>query len=241
MKLAVISDIHGNLEALNEVLADIDQSDIDDIICLGDNVGYGPEPEAVVRLLRDRDIPSVMGNHEWGLLDEKHLPWFNPLARRALLETRRLLSDETMEYIRGLPISRTSKGCRFVHGFPPDEITTYLFDVSPNRLKKALRDMEEGICFVGHTHTLRLISYGAGHVKSISLFKGPNTLLVDKKYIVNAGSVGQPRDGYNQAKYVIWDDATRRLVLRLQSYDIRKTADKIIALGFPRMYADMLW
>jgi len=241
MKLAVISDIHGNLEALKEVLGDIDRSSIEEIICLGDNVGYGPEPEAVVRLLRDRGIPSVMGNHEWGLLDEKHLSWFNPSARRALIDTRRLISDETMEYIRGLPPFRILKGCRFVHGFPPDEISTYLFDVTQNRFEEIFRDMEEGICFVGHTHTLRLISYGTGDLKTIPLFKGPNTLFIDNKYIVNAGSVGQPRDGHNQAKYVVWDDSTRLLVVRLQSYDIRKTADKIIALGFPRRYADMLW
>ncbi|MCP4668294.1 MAG: metallophosphoesterase family protein, partial [Deltaproteobacteria bacterium] len=158
MKLAVISDIHGNLEALKEVLADMDRSGIDDIICLGDNVGYGPEPEAVVRLLRDRGIPSVMGNHEWGLLDDARLSWFNPSARRALIETRRLLSDETIGYIRGLPLFRTLEGCRFVHGFPPDDITTYLFDVSPYRFKETLREMEENICFVGHTHVLGLIS-----------------------------------------------------------------------------------
>ncbi len=241
MKLAVISDIHGNLEALEEVLADIDRSGIGKIISLGDNVGYGPEPERVVRLLRDRDIPSVMGNHEWGLLDRKNLSWFNTHARRALLETRKLLSDETMEYIRRLPPFRTLEGCRFVHGFPPDEISIYLFDVSQYRFKKTFREMEEGICFVGHTHRLRLISYGDGRLKSGPLFRGPNPLFIDTRYIVNAGSVGQPRDGRNQAKYVVWDDASRSLIVRFLSYDIAKTAEKIIALGFPRLYADMLW
>jgi predicted phosphodiesterase len=241
MKLAVISDIHGNLEALKGVLEDIDRSDIDDIICLGDNVGYGPDPEAVVGLLRDRGIPSVMGNHEWGLLDEGHLSWFNPSARRVSIETRKLISDETMEYIRGLPFFMTLEGCRFVHGFPPDEVATYLFDVTWNRFEEMFQDMKEGICFVGHTHTLRLISYSEGDVKSIPLFKGPNTLFIDNKYIVNAGSVGQPRDGHNEAKYVVWDDSTLVLVVRLLSYDIQKTVDKIIALGFPRRYADILW
>jgi predicted phosphodiesterase len=241
MRLAVISDIHGNLEAFKEVLADIDQSDVDRIICLGDNIGYGPEPEEVVRLLRSRDIPSVMGNHEWGLIDERHLEWFNPFARTALLQTRELLSEDSLEYIRTLPASIIDRDCRFVHGCPPESITTYLFELTRDELGIILSHSDEYLTFVGHTHELVLVSCTDRTVQPLPFSKGPNSLEADDWYLVNIGSVGQPRDGSNQAKYVIWDDETRILHLRLVPYDIAKTANKIIELGFPRMFADRLW
>ncbi|UCG80249.1 MAG: metallophosphoesterase, partial [Desulfobacterales bacterium] len=99
MRLAIISDIHGNLEAFKEVLADIDQSKVDEIASLGDNIGYGPEPEEVVQLIRKHNIPSVMGNHELAVSDTRYLDWMNPSARQSLVMTRHLLSPDTLDYI----------------------------------------------------------------------------------------------------------------------------------------------
>jgi predicted phosphodiesterase len=241
MRLAVISDIHGNLEAFREVLTDIDCSHIDKVVCLGDNVGYGPEPEAVVKLLRELRIPSVMGNHELGITDPSTFHWFNPNARASLLLTRQLISDETLAFITGLPPTLILADCLGVHGYPPDSITRYLFDVAKEELLLLLKNLTQRLVFVGHTHDLELISWDGSELERRELGPGVVTLQLSHRYLVNVGSVGQPRDGNNNAKYVIWDNVENLLEVRFVSYDIAKTADKIIQLGFPRFYASRLW
>jgi len=159
MRIAVISDIHANLEAFEQVLIDIGKSDIDTTVCLGDNIGYGPDPEPVVSLIRDRDIPSVMGNHELAVIDQKFLTWFNPLARRSLLKTIDMLSEETIRFIYGLKPFMIYDEYRFVHGFPPDSATTYLFQVAEDELLHTFNQMKERICFLGHTHRLEIIGF----------------------------------------------------------------------------------
>lgn len=240
-KLTVISDIHGNLEALQAVLSDIDRLGLDTVVCLGDNIGYGPEPDQVLTLLRSRDIPSLMGNHEWGLVDEKSLFWFNPQARCSLLQNKQLLSDDSLAYLKSLPVNMFFDDCLLVHACPPDSIKTYLFEISPAQFSEIFLEMEHDLCMVGHTHDLVLVSYTSGQVKMAPLVEGVQTLDKKGKYIVNVGSVGQPRDGNNNAKYVIWDSETRTLEVRFVPYNIRKTAEKIMALGLPRINADRLW
>lgn len=241
MKLTVISDIHGNLEAFKAVLADIDRLGLETVVCLGDNIGYGPEPDQVVKLLRSRKISSLMGNHELGLVDSNSLAWFNKKARRSLLQTKELLSAETLAYLKTLPANMTVNGCLLVHGCPPGSIKTYLFQVSPVQLAKIFQEMKSDICMVGHTHELLLITYADGEVSNATLEQGIQTLDAASKYIVNVGSVGQPRDGNNNAKYVIWDSEARTLEVRFVPYNVKKTADKIIALGLPKGHADRLW
>jgi predicted phosphodiesterase len=102
MRLGIISDIHGNLEALRQVLADIDQSELNGVACLGDNIGYGPEPDEVVKLIRKRNIPSIMGNHELVVVDPRYLVEMNPMTRRSSVLTLDLLSRDTIDYIHGL-------------------------------------------------------------------------------------------------------------------------------------------
>ncbi|MCF8063069.1 MAG: metallophosphatase family protein [Deltaproteobacteria bacterium] len=241
MRIAVLSDIHGNLEALNEVLADLDRRGVDRTISLGDNVGYGPEPEAVVRTLRERDIPSVMGNHEWALGRPENLDWFNPTAREALVRTEALMSEASLSFCRSLPASLTLEGCRFVHGIPPDDVITYLFQADAVDLERTLTAMEEETCFVGHTHELLLVELGTRGIEVERLGEGRRALEGEGCRLINAGSVGQPRDGDNRAKYVIWDTEPRVLEVRFVSYDIRRTAEGIVAAGIPEIYADRLW
>jgi predicted phosphodiesterase len=241
MRLAIISDIHGNLEAFNEVLADIDRLDIEQSICLGDNIGYGPDPEEVLNLLRSRNIPSVIGNHELGILDKHTLSHFNPLAAKVLMQTEEMLSNESRAFIKELPVSLTSNGALFVHGCPPDSVDTYLFELASWEFKKIFKETTNDIFFVGHTHELQLISFSGEQVIRQYLNRGTLRLNEDERYIINAGSVGQPRDGNNNAKYVIWDDTDKTIEVRFIPYDIEKTAKKILALGFYRTFADRLW
>jgi len=241
MRVAVISDIHSNLEAFRQVLTDIDQSGVDRVVCLGDNVGYGPEPEGVVNLIRDQDIPCVLGNHELAIVEPRYLDLMNPNARESILLTQRLISAHTVTYMKGLKACLVFQGSLCVHGCPPESVTTYLFQVSRAKLKEIFLSMKERICFVGHTHNLGIIQFDGEKMTRRPLSKGVFPLKAKQSYIINVGSVGQPRDGDNRAKYVIWDTASRQVDVRFIAYDIAKTASRILELGFPAFNARRLW
>jgi predicted phosphodiesterase len=242
MRVAIISDIHGNLDAFGQVLNDIDASGIDTVVCLGDNVGYGPEPEQVIRQVRARKIPCVMGNHERAVSDRAHLNWFNPSARISLQKTITMLSEESINYINGMKSSLVVYQSRFVHGFPPDSTDIYLFQVPDHTLNQTFKEMKERLCFVGHTHELKLIGFDGKVSRRIPLKKEIVTHLdKDRKYIINVGSVGQPRDGNNNAKYVIWNTSEDSLEVRFVPYDIAAVVGKILAAGLPKVHADRLW
>lgn len=242
MRVAIISDIHGNLDAFGQVLRDIDASGIDAVVCLGDNVGYGPEPEQVIRQVRARKIPCVMGNHERAVSDCAHLNWFNPAARISLQKTMTMLSQESINYINGMKSSLVVYQSRFVHGFPPDSTDIYLFQVPHHTLNQTFKEMKERLCFVGHTHELKLIGFDGKVSQRIPLKVGVvKHLHKDRKYIINVGSVGQPRDGNNNAKYVIWNTSEDSLEVRFVPYDIAAVVGKILAAGFPEVHAYRLW
>lgn len=241
MKLAVISDIHGNIEAFHAVLTDMETTDIDDTICIGDCIGYGPDSEAVLAEVIQRNIPTTLGNHELAVLDKRHLDWFNPMARASVEKTIADLSDAAISYVRQLPRTLVVEQCRCVHGYPPESVRTYLFRKAPHALIKTLRAMEETVCFVGHTHDLELVSFDGRQVERRPLKEGITALDSQYRYIINVGSVGQPRDGNNNAKYVIYDTERRELEVRFVPYDIAATVAKIKAAGLPESHANRLW
>ena len=241
MRLAVISDIHGNYEALQQVMGDMDSSQVDAVISLGDNIGYGPEPDRVVQEIKTRNIPTVQGNHELAVKDEEYLNWFNPAARRSLLKTRNLLSDASLRFISQLDPVLTAYGCRFVHGFPPDSPLIYMFQVSDGRKKQVLEKAAERLCFIGHTHTLDIIGFDGQQIENQNFPEGITRLDEKKKYIINIGSVGQPRDADNNAKYVIWDSSADTIDVRFVWYDIAAVVSKIQAAGLPEEHAQRLW
>jgi len=240
MRRAVLSDIHGNMDALARVFDDIDRSNVAEILCLGDSIGYGAEPETVVAALRARKIASVMGNHELGAVNPGRRRWFNPMARRALVQTLSMLSQQTLACLAGLPSFLVHDNARFVHGFPPDLITTYLFEASEAKLRQTLDRMAEPICFIGHTHIMELIAWDGRQLIRQPLATGTTVLNPQMRYLINIGSVGQPRDGDKKAKYVIWDSTLGAIELRRVAYDNAGAAAKIIAAGLPRAYADRL-
>lgn len=241
MRIAILSDIHGNYDALQKVLADATHAHADSLICLGDCIGYGPEPEAVIQAVRKLEIPSILGNHEMAALDPSHLDWFNPLARRSLEQTIRMLSEDSLNYIRQLPFYRIVSQARFVHGYPPDSAQTYLFQKSAPELRKTFETMAERLCFVGHTHTLEIIRYDGRQVDRTLLGQGKTNMANGVSYIINVGSVGQPRDGTHHAKYVIWDLSEKSIEVRFVAYDIASTVAKIKAAGLPESHANRLW
>jgi len=238
MRIAVISDIHGNATAFEAVLADIQQyAAMEATYCLGDNIGYGPEPEKVMALIREHQIPSVLGNHELAINQPETLSWFNPVARQSLEKTIAFLSPPAKALIAGFPTHISLNGNRFVHGFPPDSPTTYLFEATPERIAETLSQLDERVTFIGHTHELMIIEYDGTEAKSDPLHKGCVRLNPGSKYLINVGSVGQPRDGSNPAKYVIWDDAAGELTVRFVAYDVNDTVRKIHQAGLPEQHA----
>lgn len=241
MRLAVISDIHSNYEAFQQVMEDIDRSRVDAVISLGDNIGYGPEPERVIQDIKARNIPTVQGNHELAVKDEEYLNWFNPAARRSLIKTRNLLSEASLRFVSRLDPVLTAYGCRFVHGFPPDSPLIYMFQVSDGRKKQVLEEAVERLCFIGHTHTLEIIGFNGQHIENENFYEGVTCLDERKKYIINIGSVGQPRDTDNKAKYVIWDSSEDTIDVRFVWYDIAAVVRKIQATGLPEEHAQRLW
>lgn len=240
MRIAVISDIHGNLEALEAVLKDIASGRIDRTLCLGDCVGYGPDPEAVVQRLRSAGIDSVLGNHELGICDARTLDWFNPLARESLEWTASRLSEESRIHLCSLPRAIVFDDLRFVHGFPPDSPLVYFFQVPDSSVRRVLESMKERICFIGHTHVLRIARLQPPTFEKRRLIQETVMIPSDERAIVNVGSVGQPRDGDRRAKYVVFDTVDDTLEVRLVDYPREVTIRKMVAAGLPRNHIERL-
>jgi len=240
MRTAVISDIHGNLEAFTAILEDMQSRQVDRIVSLGDNIGYGADSEKVIQLLNSQNIPSVLGNHEMAALNEKVFNWHAGDVKKAIEMAVASLSEDSLWYLRQSKISISDAGCLFVHGFPPDSFRLYLNQVGDADLRRTFTEMKENLCFVGHTHHLRLLHYENNQVQFQQMTNGPLTLQKHEKYIINVGSVGQPRDGGSQAKYVIWDSQTCQLEVRAIFYDTATAARKIIAAGSPSRFAAMI-
>lgn len=240
-RIAVLSDVHSNLAALEAVLDDLDSRDsAAQVVVTGDCIGYGPDPDACVRLLRERKAMAVMGNHEQALLNLIYLNRMNQFARDALRRNAELLSPDSRKWCESLPKSLVVDGCRFVHGLPPDDPVTYLWKVRTN-LAPVFGSFPERICFVGHTHDLARFTFNGTSVAEHPLRQGVVQLEPDLRHLVNIGAVGQPRDGDNRAKYGLFDPGTRELEMRFVAYDIARTAARIREVGIHRMFAQRLW
>ncbi len=243
MKYAVISDIHSNFEALKEVLKDAEAQGAERIVCLGDLVGYAAEPNEVITLLREKKIPCIQGNHDMAAFYNPEINLFNDAAKEAMRLTRKILTQESKNFLKNLPKSFSENDLLFVHGTPPNSNVLYISDFLPEQLIELFKLFLEKVCFVGHTHYLHRYEFDLKKEKILrkELQKGIIKLNKECKHIINVGSVGQPRDGNNKAKYVLFDLEKFELETRLVSYNIKKTVDKIRELGFPIANAKRLW
>ncbi len=242
MRLAILSDIHGNYRALEAVLEDIGQQHIDDIVALGDNIGYGPEPEQVVRELISRDIPSVMGNHELALITPNYYARLNFLAQDSLDISRSLLSAGSLLWLADLEPVLIRNKARFCHGCPPSSITRYLYAPSPTRLTRMFQSYPETLCFAGHTHMLDLFEQRfSGNIIKKKLNLKPAALDPLSKYLMIVGSVGQPRDTLSdKAKYGVWDSSAAFFQIREVAYDVDTTIRLLKLHHFPPHNANRL-
>ncbi|NLX19815.1 MAG: metallophosphoesterase [Desulfobulbus sp.] len=242
MKVAILADIHGNFQALKAVLADISRLSVDRIFSLGDNIGYGPEPEEVVQSLIRNGVHSVMGNHELGLASSSYSARFHVTARDSLHLTRSLLSAASLAWLTSLPAFSVWEDTRFVHGCPPESMTVYLFNPSETRLQRVFAAYPESICFAGHIHDLAWHRMENGAVTSSPLPLGRSDLTGQGRHLFLCGSVGQPRDMFNwHAKYVLWDQAAATIEVRDVEYDVQTTVQLLKERGFPGSNAKRLF
>lgn len=231
---AVISDIHGNLEALTTVLEDIESRQISDIVCLGDIVGYGPDPEPCVDMVMRYCRFSISGNHDYAVLTEPE--GFVPIARQAVEYTRRMMTEnipsvpkkqERWDYLKSMLLKKQEEGYFFVHGSPRDPRYEY---VLPTDVTYGLKDkldeifsLFEGICFVGHSHMPGVFTEDFHFFRPNEI--GNEYRHKNGKLVVNVGSVGQPRDGDRRSCYAVVDGG--RITFCRPRYDFSATADKI--------------
>jgi predicted phosphodiesterase len=233
---AVISDIHGNLEALEAVLRDL-PNEVRVVYCLGDVIGYGANPDECCNIVRESGMPTITGNHDLAVTDlSTDLDWFNPVAAAAVRWTREHLSEENAEFLRGRPRMMQSKDALFVHGSIRDPDEYIINSISAEENLEILRSEYPGvpICFFGHTHVKAVAPSPNGPVVEAHTLD----LSANGPYLVNPGSVGQPRDGDTFASYVLAEGG--RVAYRFVEYDIERAQAKIRAAGLPEMLAERL-
>lgn len=235
MRYAIISDIHSNLEAFLAVLVEIGKSGADRIICLGDIVGYGASPNECVDIIRERQIMSLIGNHDKAACGITEPYNFNPAARRAALWTRGELTPENREYLGGLPEEGMIDGFMIVHGSPSDPDRYILSEYDAAEEFPLLGEYK--LCFFGHTHVSVLYSLSGGEVEATRA-EGVR-IREGFAYLVNPGSVGQPRDRDPRAAYLIFDDCGYIEFMRV-GYHIEEAQKKIIERGLDRFLAERL-
>ncbi len=216
MRIAVLSDIHGNLVALDAVLAAL--GTVDRVWHLGDVVGYGPEPDAVVARLRELGATGVRGNHDAAAVGGSEIEAFNPDARRAMEWTRRTIGPDTRAWLGALPIRRTEGDFTSVHGSPRDPIWEYITTAPVARLNLEVLDTPYG--FHGHTHLPSAFRDEDGLVEMLSPSHGSTLALDGRRLLANPGSVGQPRDGDPRASALTLDLERGELTWHRVAYDI---------------------
>lgn len=240
MKIAIISDIHGNIEALSEILIDIEKQSVDKIICTGDLVGYGPYPNEVVDVFIDQKIPSTLGNHDLATFDMELLNDLGGIAHESIMLTLDILGENQKKHLKKLPKSINCRTLHFVHASPPDNVRGYITRKSVDEIKYLFSQFDSKLCFIGHTHLLASYYLENNELKYESIGEGKLKLDPEKRYILNVGSVGQPRDGIHKAKYMIFNEDDYNIDARFVDYDIKKVQNKILELGFPRKNAEFL-
>lgn len=236
MRFAIFSDVHANLEALDAVLADARQRRCTDFVCLGDVVGYNASPRECLQRVRELDCPVVKGNHDEEVTLSASSERFNELAEDAIQWTRDQLADQDKEWLRGLPLQKRVHDFTIVHAtLDTPGHWGYVF----NNLDAAasFTYQRTAVCFFGHTHVPMVFvrDQGVHHHRVEHVRLEPA-----KKYLINAGGVGQPRDGNWRAAYCIYDVENHLVELLRVKYDIATAQKKIEKAGLPQLLAERL-
>jgi diadenosine tetraphosphatase ApaH/serine/threonine PP2A family protein phosphatase len=235
--IAVISDIHGNLEALEAVLADARRENAESVICLGDIVGYGADPNGCMERVQAECLATVLGNHDVAARDLREAENFNEVAREAIRWTSRQLTAPNLRRLHELPYDHVAADTRYVHA-SPDDPPAWHYILTEQEAWNAFEACPEPVCFVGHSHVPLRVMLRNGRL--VVLHEETLEVGEEERALVNVGSVGQPRDGDWRASYALWDPRARRAVSRRVSYDLETAAKKIVEAGLPEILARRL-
>jgi diadenosine tetraphosphatase ApaH/serine/threonine PP2A family protein phosphatase len=232
MRIALISDIHANWQALDAVLGDLDSVHADEVFCLGDVVGYGGDPARCLDRVRAAGWLTLTGNHDRACVDPDALGWFNEDAAEAVRWTIGALDADRLDWLRGLPEQVERENALLVHASPRDPVYEYVLDAHSARAN--LRRLGDGIGFHGHTHVPGLfhVEHGRlGHDYEVG------TIDLPRPALVNPGSVGQPRDHLPDASYGVWDTERDTFEFRRVPYDREAAKRAIRDAGLPARFA----
>ncbi|MBA7695888.1 hypothetical protein ES703_104528 [subsurface metagenome] len=234
MRYAIIADIHSNLTAFTAVLDDIEhRRGVEEVWCLGDVVGYGPDPHQCLELLRQTNHVCVAGNHDWAAIGKIDTSEFNPDAAAACHWTAQQLSSADVEYLKNLPLIMQEDDFTLVHGSPRDPIWEYL--LSTGSAKQNFAYFQSQFCLIGHSHVPLVFEYNETDACLFSEFPADSVLtLAENRLIINPGGVGQPRDGDPRASYAIYDDEARAIIHYRIPYDIGATQSRMMEHGLPQ-------
>lgn len=234
MRYGIISDIHGNLEALETVLEALSEEEIDEYICGGDIVGYGADPSPCIDITRRLNPLTVCGNHDWATCGFFDIEYFNSMARQAVIWTRQVLSSAELDYLKTLSLTHDTKRFTLVHG-SLDCPEQFGYILSAGGAHSTMRRSKTPLCFIGHSHVAGIFLWDGDQIEYTT--KPRMEIKEDNKYVVNVGSVGQPRDGDSRASYAIYDDERGTVEIKRISYNIKKAQDKILKANLPPMLA----
>lgn len=238
MRIAILSDIHSNLEALKAVMAAIaKEPDIQQIFCLGDVVGYGADPLGCLEIVQKQMTLCLAGNHDWAVAGKLDFEDFNEQAAQAVRWTQKQCAKKQLKYLGGLALTFQKSAFEGVHGTLnyPEEFY-YLKDI--NDAADTFFLMKTSVCFVGHTHDPQILIHRDGITQ---IAKGASVSYQDKdKCIVNVGSVGQPRDGDPRAAFCLFDTKNNALEIHRVPYPVEIAQEKILKAGLPEYLAQRL-
>ncbi|MEO0132559.1 MAG: metallophosphoesterase family protein [candidate division WOR-3 bacterium] len=241
MQIAVMADIHSNLEALEAFLNCICKEKINKFICLGDIVGYGASPNECVEVIsKSPNLYAVSGNHDWGVLGKTDLSCFNEIARIAIIWTQNQLNSKAKDYLGSLPLISIASGAFLVHATPEAPADwNYLVDVYDAR--RQFQHFNEKICFVGHSHVPMAFELNET-TDELKIIRDKKFSIADAhcRYLINVGSIGQPRDGDPRASFVIWNVQDQTIEFRRVTYNIKRAQQKIRRTGLPLFLASRL-
>ncbi len=232
----VLTDIHANKDALDAVIADAGNADR--IWCLGDLVGYGPEPAACIAWAREHCDIVLSGNHDYAVFEPSVVQDFNPNAALAAEWTRAQLSEDEIAYLRSLPSLIEVDGVTLAHASPADPIWTYILTVVEAR--EAFTAFSGALCFVGHTHVAACYAETEVMMAHVPVVNDEPFSLVNGRFIINPGSVGQPRDRDPRAAYLWYDADAHTVTWKRVEYDIAAVQAKILQAGLPERLASRL-
>jgi diadenosine tetraphosphatase ApaH/serine/threonine PP2A family protein phosphatase len=240
MRIALLSDVHGNLPAFEAVLADVETQSADEVWCLGDLVGYGAQPDGCVELARARCDMSLAGNHDLVVTGDIPISDFSSSAAAAARWTRETIAAETMEYLRSLEASDASREPALFHASPRDPVWEYV--LSGWQADECMDLMDARVGAIGHSHVALWFQRGKdGKVAGSPAEAGLERDLSEGRWLVNPGGVGQPRDGDPRAAWLLLDTGTWMATWRRVEYPIDDAARAIEEAGLPKVLAERLY